>query len=85
MYEPSWGSAPKYTWLNKINPIAQILCVAMMFRYSFKREDVALSIENAVNEAINDWFRTYDLFRELPWEKLVWTKEMWDAIVERIK
>ncbi len=84
MYEPSGWSAPKYTGLNKINPIAQILCVAMMMRYSFKNEKAALAVEDAVNQAIDDGYRTYDLFREKSWEKLVGTKEMGDAIVERV-
>ncbi len=85
MYEPSGWSAPKYTGLNKINPIAQILCVAMMMRHSFKREDVALSIEGAVNKTIDDWYRTYDIYRELDWEKLVGTKEMGDTILQHLK
>jgi len=84
LYEPSWGSAPKYTWLNKINPIAQILCVSMMLRYSFKMENAANKIESAVNKAIDDWYRTYDLFKWLEWEIEVWTVEMGDAIIERI-
>ncbi len=85
MYEPSGGSAPKYTGLNKINPIAQILCVAMMLRFSFGMEDAAVSVENAVNQAIDDGYRTYDIFRELEGEKKVGTKEMGDAIVERLR
>lgn len=84
LYEPSGWSAPKHTWLNKINPIAQILCVALMLRYSFGMEEAAKSVENAVNQTIEDGFRTYDLYKELDWEKLIWTKEIWDEIIKRL-
>ncbi|MDD5770187.1 MAG: 3-isopropylmalate dehydrogenase [Candidatus Gracilibacteria bacterium] len=84
LYEPSGGSAPKYTGLNKINPIAQILCVAMMLKYSFGMEEASKAVENAVNETINAGFRTYDIFRELPGEILVGTREIGDEIMKRV-
>jgi 3-isopropylmalate dehydrogenase len=85
LYEPSGGSAPDIAGKWIANPIAQILCVAMMLRHSFEMEEAAILVEKAVDKVIADWFRTWDIYKNLPWEKLVWTKEMWDAIVERIK
>ncbi len=84
LYEPSGGSAPKHAGKNRINPIAQILCVAMMLRYSFDMHEEADAIEKAVNQSIADGMRTYDLYRELAGETKVSTSEMGDAIAERV-
>ena len=84
LYEPSGGSAPDIAWKWIANPIAQILCVAMMLRYSFKEEEAAKAIENAIDETIKDGFRTGDIYRNLEWEKLVNTKEITDKILKRI-
>lgn len=84
LYEPSGGSAPKHAGKNRINPIAQILCVPMMLRHSFGLHAEADNIENAVNQAITDGYRTYDLYRELDGETKVSTSEMGDAICARI-
>ena len=48
LYEPSHGSAPKYAGLDKANPIATILSVAMMFKYSLNLPTEAQAIEDAV-------------------------------------
>ena len=84
LYEPSGGSAPDIAGKWVANPMAQILCVAMMLRHSFNMEEEAISIESAVNEVIKDWFRTGDIFRKLDWEKLVGSKEIGDEIIKRI-
>ncbi len=84
LYEPSGGSAPDIAWQNVANPIAQILCVSMMLRYSFNEIEAANAIEQAVDKVIKEWYRTKDIYRELEWEKLVSTSWMWDAICERI-
>jgi len=80
LYEPSGGSAPDIAWKWIANPIAQILCVSMMLRYSFNKIDAANDVENAVNKAIENGYRTKDIYRGLEGEKLVNTKEMWDII-----
>jgi 3-isopropylmalate dehydrogenase len=82
LYEPIHGSAPKYTGQNKVNPIATILSVAMMFRYSLALEAEARIIEKAVDDVLNDGIRTYDIMSE-EYTK-VGTKEMGDAIVKKI-
>lgn len=84
LYEPSGGSAPKRANQNIINPIAQILCVAMMLRHSFGMEIEAVAIENAVQQTIRDGYRTYDLYRELAGETKVGTDQMGDLICERV-
>ena len=82
LYEPIHGSAPKYTGQNKVNPIATILSVAMMFRYSLALEKEAAAIENAVNTVLNEGYRTYDIMSEGCTR--LGTKEMGDAIVKKI-
>ena len=84
LYEPSGGSAPDIAGKGIANPIAQILCVSMMLRYSFNEMKPANDIEQAVNAVIDDWFRTQDIYRNLPDEKLVNTKEITDIILEKI-
>jgi 3-isopropylmalate dehydrogenase len=81
-YEPIHGSAPKYKGQNKSNPIATILSVAMMFRYSLSLENEAVSIEKAVDSVLTNGYRTYDIMSDGCIK--VGTKEMGDAIVKEI-
>lgn len=61
MYEPCHGSAPDIAGQDKANPLATILSVAMMLRYTFKHENAALAIEQAVSEVLDDGLRTLDI------------------------
>lgn len=61
MYEPIHGSAPDIAGQNKANPLATILSVAMMLRFSLAREDLAVKIETAVEQVLNNGLRTADL------------------------
>lgn len=61
LYEPIHGSAPDIAGQNKANPIATILSVAMMLRYSFDLPAEADCIEAAVDKVLNDGWRTADL------------------------
>jgi len=61
LYEPIHGSAPDIAGQDKANPIATILSVAMMFRYSFKLAEEAAAIENAVDAVLNEGWRTADI------------------------
>lgn len=63
LYEPIHGSAPDIAGKDLANPIATILSAAMMFRYSFKMEDLAQQIETAVEKTINQGFRTRELYQ----------------------
>jgi 3-isopropylmalate dehydrogenase len=83
MYEPIHGSAPSRAGQNLANPIATILSVAMMFRYSFALETEAQFVENAVLAALKNDYRTYDIMSEGKIQ--VGTKEMGDLIAEKVK
>ena len=61
LYEPIHGSAPDIAGQDKANPIATILSVAMMFRYSFQLPAEAEAIEQAVDKALADGWRTADM------------------------
>jgi len=78
LYEPIHGSAPRRAGLDMVNPIAIILSVAMMLRYSFALEKEAQAVESAVEAVLNEGYRTYDIMSE--GKKKVGTKEMGDLI-----
>ena len=61
MYEPVHGSAPDIAGQNLANPIAMILSVAMMLRYTLNLADAADSIESAVNAFLDQGYRTPDI------------------------
>lgn len=61
MYEPCHGSAPDIAGQDKANPLATILSVAMMLRYTFKQEQAAQAIEQAVSNVLDDGLRTLDI------------------------
>jgi len=61
LYEPIHGSAPKYTGLDRANPIATILSAAMMLRYSFSLASEADAIEQAVSSFLKAGYRTPDI------------------------
>jgi 3-isopropylmalate dehydrogenase len=61
LYEPVHGSAPDIAGKDLANPIGAILSAAMMLRYSFQREDAAVSIERAVLAALQSGSRTRDI------------------------
>ena len=83
MFEPSHGSAPDIAGKNKANPIATILSLAMMFKYTFNDLNKFTIIEDAVKQTLKDNFRTEDI--ALQNEKVVSCQEMGDAIVERLR
>ncbi|MCB1916074.1 MAG: 3-isopropylmalate dehydrogenase [Rhodocyclaceae bacterium] len=64
MYEPSHGSAPDIAGKGLANPLATILSVAMMLRYTFAQEEAALRIEGAVKQVLADGLRTADIYEE---------------------
>lgn len=82
LYEPIHGSAPDIAGKNMANPLATILSVAMMLRYSFAQEDAALRIENAVRQVLAQGFRTNDIYE--PGMKKAGTVEMGDAVLANL-
>jgi 3-isopropylmalate dehydrogenase len=79
LYEPIHGSAPDIAGADKANPLATILSLAMMFRYTFAREDIAGRIERAVRAALAKGLRTGDIAGA--GEAIVGTRAMGDAVV----
>lgn len=82
LYEPIHGSAPKYAGQNKVNPIGTILSAALLLRYSFDLENEARAIEDAVEKALTDGARTYDIAGSK--EKIVTTSQMGDIIAKNL-
>jgi 3-isopropylmalate dehydrogenase len=79
MYEPCHGSAPDIAGKNLANPLAMVLSVAMMLRYSFADEASATRIEAAVKKVLASGLRTGDIF-EAGMQR-VSCSEMGDAVV----
>ena len=79
LYEPIHGSAPDIAGRDKANPLGTILSVAMMFRYTFARADIAGRIERAVRAALARGLRTGDI--AVAGESVVGTRAMGDAVV----
>lgn len=82
LYEPIHGSAPDIAGQGKANPLATILCVAMMLKISLNEEAAAEAIEAAVEKVLADGYRTGDLAQEGC--EMVNTSRMGDLVVERI-
>lgn len=83
MYEPIHGSAPDIAGQGLANPIATILSVAMMLRYSFGDAANADRIEKAVTAALDAGFRTADIYSE--GTRKVGTQDMGAAIVAGLR
>lgn len=82
MYEPIHGSAPDIAGMDIANPLATILSVAMMLRYSFNLEEEAKAIENAVVKVLEDGYSTKDIYSE--GTTLVGTRKMGQLVIERL-
>jgi 3-isopropylmalate dehydrogenase len=79
LYEPIHGSAPDIAGQDIANPLGTILSLAMMFRHTFARADVADRIEQAVRAVLRQGLRTADI--AAPGERRVGTRAMGDAVV----
>ena len=79
LYEPSHGSAPDIAGKGVANPLATILSVAMMLRYSLNQPEAADRIESAVKAVLSAGLRTGDIWSE--GTQRVGTREMGDAVV----
>ena len=88
LYEPIHGSAPDIAGKNLANPLATILSAAMLLRYDFKLEAEAKAIENAVQEVLDEGWRTGDIAGDVAAVKasgkLVGTKEMGKLVADKI-
>jgi len=79
MYEPIHGSAPDIAGKGVANPLATILSVAMMLRYTLNVPSLAQTVERAVSKVLDQKLRTGDIYTE--GTKKVGTKEMGDAVM----
>ncbi len=79
LYEPIHGSAPDIAGQDKANPIATILSLGMMMRYTFGRADLAHRVEAAVRKVLASGLRTGDI--ATPGDRIVGTKAMGDALI----
>ena len=84
LYEPCHGSAPDIAGKGIANPLATILSVAMMFRYSLGYEDKATLIESAVEKVLRDGYRTVDIKTSSDNGMCLNTSEMGDRVVDAI-
>ena len=83
MYEPIHGSAPDIAGQDKANPLATVLSVAMMLRYSLGMGEEASLVEKAVDKVLDEGLRTADIYTE--GTKLCGTRAMGDALVQAVK
>lgn len=83
MYEPCHGSAPDIAGQGIANPLATILSVSMMLRYSFNQQAAAEAIEQAVSQVLDQGLRTGDIWSQGC--NKVGTQEMGDAVVAALR
>ena len=83
LFEPVHGTAPDIAGMSIANPLASILSIAMMFKYSFANETISLAIEKAVEGVLKEGFATRDIANEK--SKLVSTSEMGDLVIEKLR
>jgi 3-isopropylmalate dehydrogenase len=83
MYEPCHGTAPDIAGQGKANPLATILSVAMMLRYTLGSPEAADAIEQAVSAVLDQGLRTPDI--HAPGQQLVSTAVMGDAVVAALQ
>ena len=83
MYEPIHGSAPDIAGQELANPLATILSVGMMFKYSLDQEEPNIWIEQAIEAVLNKGYRTADLMSD--GMNKVGTQEMGDLVAKELE
>jgi len=83
LYEPVHGSAPDIAGQDKANPLASLLSLSMMLRYSFHRTDVAILLDKACANVVAAGFRTGDIMA--PGCTLVGTEAMGQRIISELE
>ena len=85
LYEPSHGSAPDIAGQGIANPLAQILSVEMMLRYSFNMGEAADAVRAAVTAVLDEGWRTRDVAdAATPADRILGTAAMGDEVAKRI-
>ncbi|MBN2898557.1 MAG: 3-isopropylmalate dehydrogenase [Clostridia bacterium] len=83
LYEPGHGSAPDIMGKNLANPIGSILSIALMFKYTFDRPDIAEKVEKAVESVLQKGYCTMDI--SSPNCMVIGTKEMTEKVIVEIE
>ena len=83
LYEPSHGSAPDIAGKDLANPLATILSVAMMLRYSLRQPEAAVRVEQAVQAVLASGLRTADIASA--GQPTIGTRAMGDAVVAALR
>jgi 3-isopropylmalate dehydrogenase len=83
MYEPIHGSAPDISGKDIANPLATILSVSMMLRYSLNQGELADKINSAVSKVLDKGYRTEDIASD--GDKVVGTEQMGDLVIEELE
>jgi 3-isopropylmalate dehydrogenase len=83
LYEPVHGTAPDIAGKDIANPLASILSMAMMLRYSFGLSEHADRVERAVRLVLAEGHRSADIFQ--PGCKRLGTNDMGDAVVRAVQ
>lgn len=83
VFEPVHGSAPDIAGQDKANPLAQVLSAAMMLRYGLNEPDAATEIENVVNQALDQGYRTGDIMS--PGMKSLGCRAMGEVLIKLIQ
>ena len=85
LYEPSHGSAPDIAGQGIANPLAMLLSVELMLRYSFDMQAAADELAKAIETVLADGWRTRDIASaDTPDDMIVGTNEMGDMVVARL-
>ena len=85
LYEPIHGSAPDIAGKGIANPLATILSVSMMLRYTLKEEAAAAAIDAAVSQVLWQGYRCADIATGQADEKVINTTEMGDAVLAALQ
>ncbi len=82
LYEPIHGSAPDIAGQNKANPLATILSLALLLRYSLRQPALALRVERAVEAVVSSGLRTADIAAGGP---SIGTVQMGNAVLQAMR
>ncbi len=83
LYEPVHGSAPDIAGKNLANPLATLLSLAMMLKYSFEMPELANLLTQAINQTLDNNIRTADIMSQNC--KQVSTEQMGDAVIQQMQ
>ena len=82
LYEPVHGTAPDIAGQGIVNPIATILSISMMYKYTFNEPKISIEIENAVKKVLDNDYATPDIASEN--SKILSTQEMGSLIADYV-